>query len=251
MSVNIAMWSGPRNISTAMMRAFENRPDTEVVDEPFYAAFLARTGIDHPMRERVLVSQETDPTVIATSLMQGGLGGAPIFYQKHMTHHLLPGFDRTWMDACRNAFLIRSPERVLASYAAKRAEVNLDDIGFVQQAEIFDDVADSLGVAPPVIDADDVLANPRRALAALCRAVGIGFDESMLAWPPGRRASDGVWGPAWYDAVERSTGFAAPTGPPLDLAPRLSAIAEAARPIYERLARHRLTDSLAASSDGG
>ena len=144
------------------------------------------------------------------------------------------------MGACGHAFLIRAPERVLASYAAKRAEVSLADIGFVQQGEIFDDIAGRLGAAPPVIDADDVLADPRRALLALCQALDIPFYAAMLAWPAGRRPSDGVWAPVWYDAVERSTGFAAPASPPLDLSPRLAAIANAARPIFERLARHRL-----------
>jgi hypothetical protein len=250
-SVNIAMWSGPRNISTAMMRAFENRPDTEVIDEPFYAAFLARSGIDHPMRAEVLAAFETDPVLVADALSRGAPGGSPLYYQKHMTHHMLAGFPRGWMEGCRHAFLIRAPERVLASYAAKRAEVSLEDIGFVQQGEIFDAVADRLGAAPPVIDADDVLADPRRALSALCRALGVPFDEAMLAWPAGRRPSDGLWAPVWYDAVERSTGFSAPGGPPPGLASPLAAIAEAAAPIYDRLARHRLADSLAAPALGG
>lgn len=251
MSVAIAMWSGPRNISTAMMRAFENRPDTEVIDEPFYAAFLAGAGIDHPMRAEVLAVYDNDPNTVAAALTRGAPGGAPLFYQKHMTHHMLPGFPRGWMDTCRHAFLIRAPERVLASYAAKRAEVSLEDIGFVEQGEIFDVVAERLGAAPPVIDADDVLADPRRALSALCAALSVPFDSAMLAWPAGRRKSDGLWAPVWYDAVERSTGFSAPPGPPPGLAPRLAAIAEAARPIYERLARHRLADSLAATAPGG
>lgn len=249
MSVRIAMWSGPRNISTAMMRAFENRPDTEVIDEPFYAAFLARTGIDHPMRQVVLDASETDPAIVAEGLAADR--DTPIFYQKHMTHHMLPDFDRSWMDACRHAFLIRAPERVLASYAAKRADVALDDIGFVQQAEIFEDISVRLGSGPPVIDADDVLADPRRTLTALCHALDIPFDGAMLSWPPGRRPTDGVWAPVWYDAVERSTGFSAPTGPPLDLPPRLADIAAAARPAYEALARRRLRHSLAQSREGG
>lgn len=249
MTIRIAMWSGPRNISTAMMRAFENRPDTEVVDEPFYAAFLVRTGIDHPMRQDVIDACEIDPAVVAAGLAAGRQ--APIFYQKHMTHHLLPDFDRRWMEVCSHAFLIRAPERVLASYAAKRADVSLDDIGFVQQAEIFDDVSGRLGAAPPVIDADDVLADPRRTLTALCRALSIPFNEAMLSWPPGRRPTDGVWAPVWYDAVERSTGFSAPTGPPLDLPARLADVAAAARPTYESLARHRLRCSLAPFGEGG
>jgi hypothetical protein len=159
-------------------------------------------------------------------------GGSPVWYQKQMCHHMLPEFGLDWMDSCRNAFLIRPPEQVLASYLAKRTIVTLDDIGVVRQNEIFDRIADRLGKAPPVIEGSAVLADPRTALSAMCEALGIPFSEKMLAWPAGRRASDGVWAPAWYDAVERSTGFTAPD--------RLKPVAEAARPYYERMARHRL-----------
>ncbi|MGH7024280.1 MAG: hypothetical protein ACREEB_11920 [Caulobacteraceae bacterium] len=240
MSLRIAMWSGPRNISTAMMRAFENRPDTEVIDEPFYAAYLIASGADHPLRAEVLAAHETNPGAVAKAIAGDAPGGAAIFYQKHMTHHLLAGFDRGWMERCRHAFLIRAPERVLASYAKRRAEVTLEDIGFVQQGEIYDEVARTTGASPPVIDAEVVLANPKRALGALCIALGIPFDEAMLSWPAGRRPGDGAWAPAWYEAVERSTGFAPPSPPPALLEPRLAAIADAARPIYERLARYRI-----------
>jgi hypothetical protein len=234
------MWSGPRNISTAMMRAFENRADTAVSDEPFYGAYLARSGLDHPLRAEVLAACETNPDRVAAALAGPAPGGAPIWCQKHMTHHLLPGFDRAWMDACRHAFLIRAPERVLASYAAKRAEVTLDDIGFVQQGELLDFVTRRAGRAPPVVDADHLLADPRRTLAALCAALSIPFDEAMLAWPAGPRATDGVWAPVWYGAVERSTGFSPPSAPLQPLDARLAAIARHARPIYERLAEFRI-----------
>ena len=240
--VRIAMWSGPRNISTAMMRAFENRPDTAVIDEPFYAVFLARTGIDHPMREEVLRSQPTDWRDVEQTLLGPVPDERPVFYQKHMTHHMLEGVGRTWMAACRNAFLIRPPEQVLASYARKRQEVTLQEIGFVQQAELFDREADRLGAAPPVVEAQDVLTDPRGTLNALCAALGVPFREEMLRWPAGRRATDGVWAPVWYDAVERSTGF----GPPRvgatmdDLDDRLKALADATRPHYLRLAAHRM-----------
>ncbi len=239
--IRIAMWSGPRNISTAMMRAFENRPDATVVDEPFYAVYLDRTGADHPMREEALAAQPTDPKAVIESLLGPVPDRSPIFYQKHMTHHMVAGVDTGWTARCRNAFLIRAPEKVLASYVVKRANPSLDDIGFVRQAELFDEVADRLGAAPPVLDADDVLADPRRALTALCDALDIPFSDAMLAWPVGRRESDGVWAPVWYDAVERSTGFAAPSaGPSAPLSDELKAIARAARPHYERLAAYRL-----------
>jgi sulfotransferase family protein len=238
-SIRIAMWSGPRNISTAMMRSFENRDDTVVADEPFYAAYLAATGLDHPMREAVLASQPWDWRDVAKDLLAPQ--ARPVFYQKHMTHHMLPEFGLDWTRQCRNAFLIRAPEEVLSSYAEKRAEVSLADIGFVQQGELFDREADRLGHAPAVIESGDVLSNPRAALVGLCGALGIPFSEKMLAWPPGRRASDGVWAPAWYDAVERSTGFGAArekAKPPL--AESLKPIAAAARPYYERLAAHKI-----------
>ena len=240
--VRIAAWSGPRNISTAMMRSFENRPDAAVVDEPFYAAWLAWSGADHPMRAEVLASQSTDWRRVVHALLGPVPGGRTVFYQKHMTHHVTPDMDLAWMAACRNVFLIRAPEDVVTSYGERRSEVTLEDIGVVQQAELFEREADRLGKAPPVIDAADVLSDPRTALSALCEAVGISFDPAMLAWPPGPRDTDGVWAPAWYEAVRGSSGFAPPRPPVaasrLDSA--LRAVADAARPIYERLARHRL-----------
>jgi hypothetical protein len=236
------MWSGPRNISTAMMRAFENRDDTEVSDEPFYAAFLARTGAQHPMFEEVIASQPNDWREVADAMTGPAPGGSPVWYQKQMCHHMLPEFGLDWMDSCTNAFLIRPPEQVLASYLAKRTVVTLDDIGVVRQNEIFDRVADRTGRAPPVIEGSDVLADPRTALSALCDALGIPFSEKMLSWPAGRRASDGVWAPAWYDAVERSTGFNPPARPATfdDLPDTLKPVAEAAQPYYERMAQHKL-----------
>ena len=240
--LRIAMWSGPRNISTAMMRAFENRDDTAVVDEPFYAAYLAQTGLDHPMRDDVLKSQPTDWRDVAAMLLGPAPGGAAVFYQKHMTHHMLPEFGIDWMAACRNVFLIRRPDEVVASYRERRGEIALADIGVVRQAELFDREAGRLGHAPLVIDSSDVSAAPAPMLQALCAAVGLVFSDKMLAWPKGKRASDGVWAPAWYDQVEQSTGFVAKArSAPPDLPPALAAIADAAYPHYERLARWKIT----------
>jgi hypothetical protein len=241
--IRIAMWSGPRNISTAMMRAFENRPDTGVVDEPFYAVFLAATGADHPMREEVLKAQSADWREVVEALLGPAPGGRAVFYQKHMSHHVVPGMDLGWTAALRNAFLIRPPEPVLASYNRKREGVTLDEIGFVQQRELFEREADRLGRAPPVIEAKDVLADPAGTLGALCATLGIPFLDEMLNWPAGRRDSDGVWAPVWYDAVERSTGFSPLRleAGPADLPDHLKPIAEAARPHYQRLAGFRLS----------
>jgi hypothetical protein len=245
--VRIAMWSGPRNISTTMMRSFENRADTIVSDEPFYAAYLAATGLQHPMLEAVLASQPLDWRAVAEALVGPVPDGRAVWYQKHMTHHILPGFGRDWIDRVTNAFLLRAPEAVLASYVAKREDVTLEEIGLPQQAALFERVADRLGMAPPVLEAQDVLRDPAGMLGLLCDRCGIAFDPAMLRWPAGRRVSDGAWAPAWYDRVEQSTGF----GPVRDevtfagLEDRLKPIAEAARPYYETLLRHRLRASSA------
>jgi Sulfotransferase domain len=239
--IRIAMWSGPRNISTAMMRSFEARGDTAVSDEPFYAAYLARSGIDHPMREEVMASQPRDPSAVAALLLGPVPGNKPIWYQKHMTLHLLPGDGLDWMGQVRNAFLIRDPASVLASYALKRDDVTLADIGFVQQRELFESEAQRLGRPPPVVDAADIVARPARTLGRLCEALGIPYTPAMLRWLPGRRPTDGVWAPAWYQAVEKSTGFEAPKhGVGKDLPPHLKALADQARPHYDALAVHRL-----------
>ncbi len=240
--LRVAMWSGPRNISTAMMRSFGNRSDCAVSDEPFYAAYLAATGLIHPQTDDILAAQPRNAAEVVAEVTGPVPGGKALWYQKHMTHHMLPGFDRGWIDSVANAFLIRAPEAVLLSYVEKRTEVTLDDIGMTQQAELFDRVADRLGRAPPVIDSRDVLSDPRATLSALCRGLGIAFDDAMLSWPAGRRDTDGVWAPSWYDSVERSTGFSPPRPEPGfgDLPDRLKPIAEAGRPLYERLARFKL-----------
>jgi len=240
-AIRIAMWSGPRNISTAMMRSFENREDTAVIDEPFYAAYLLKAGLDHPMRDAVLLSQPLDWQRVTKQLLGPVPGGRAVFYQKHMTHHMLPEFGRSWIRFCRNAFLIRSPEQVLASYVEKRAQVTLSDIGFVVQRELFEREADRLGKSPPVIEAADVLEDPRGMLTALCCALGVPFSDRMLRWPKGRRPTDGVWAPVWYEAVEKSTGFTRLRERPQNfVADQFRTIADAARPHYERLAAFKL-----------
>ena len=238
--VRIAMWSGPRNLSTAMMRSFGNRPDCSVIDEPFYAAYLMLSAADHPMRDVVLCQHETDWRKVAAALAGPIPGGKRIFYQKHMTHHMLAEIGRDFMAACRHAFLIRHPARVLASYAAKREAVALRDIGFVEQEALFDEACSLTGQPPPVVDADTLLAEPRRILTRLCEALGIAFNEEMLGWPAGARPTDGVWRLHWYDAVNRSTGFAPARPMPRLEDPGLRAIEAQALPIYQRLAAHAL-----------
>jgi hypothetical protein len=241
MPIRIAMWSGPRNISTAMMRAFENRADTAVIDEPFYAAYLAATGLDHPMRADILRSQPQDWRQVVDAITGPVPDGRAIFYQKHMTHHMLPGFGRDWIDDVINVFLLRPPEQVLLSYTAKRADVTLDDIGLPQQVELFERVTERRGTPPLVIEAGDVLADPRGLMTRLCLACGIAFDEAMLTWPAGKRPTDGVWAPAWYDKVEQSTGFAPPRPEAAigELPNALQRLAALAQPLYQRLQRHK------------
>ena len=240
MTVRIAMWSGPRNISTAMMRAFENRADCAVSDEPLYAHYLHATGIDHPMREAVIASQPVDWREVVRQITGPAPGGATLWYQKHMTHHMIPSVGRGWFPAMRHAFLIRDPREMAASYAEKRAEATAADLGSELQAELYDEVNRRTGREPPVIDAADVLRNPRRMLGLLCEALEIAFDEAMLSWPAGPRPSDGVWGEHWYAGVRASTGFrpwrpaeACPT-------PELEGVAAACEPFYRRLHARRL-----------
>jgi hypothetical protein len=238
--IRIAMWSGPRNISTAMMRSFENRPDTSVIDEPFYAYYLARTGADHPLRAEVLASQPVTSAPVVETLLGPVPGGRRVFYQKHMTHHMVDGVDLSWMALVTNAFLIRSPDDVLVSYAKVRGTPTPEEIGIPQQRVLFERVADLLGQAPAVVDGGDVLREPQRVLSKLCVAVGIDFLPHMLSWPAGRRETDGVWAPAWYASVEKSTCFAPPREERGVLPDPLRRVADAVRPDYERLARFRL-----------
>ena len=235
------MWSGPRNISTAMMRSFENRADCAVSDEPFYAAYLYETGLAHPMRGRVIASQPNDWRNVVRKVTGPAPEGRAVWYQKHMAHHMLPHHGLHWLPDFQNCFLIRDPAAVLASYAAKREEVTAADLGFHRQAEIFDREADRLGHAPPVLDAKDVLTDPRQALSALCRRLGIAFDEAMLSWPAGRRETDGVWAAHWYGTVEASTGFAPYAEKDIVAPDSLKPVYEACLDPYDRLARHRLT----------
>jgi hypothetical protein len=238
--IRIAMWSGPRNISTAMMRAWGNRPDALVVDEPFYAYYLKATGKKHPGAEEVIATGETDWRRVVAQLTSPLPIGKRIFFQKQMTHHLLPEVDRECLASVTNCFLIRDPREVISSYVKKREEPALEDLGFVQQAELFNFVRQRMNAAPPVVDAKDVLQNPERMLRLLCEAVGVEFSESMLCWPPGLRETDGIWAKYWYGEVAGSTSFK-PYRPRRDKVPKhLSEIHKRCRECYDRLYEHRL-----------
>jgi hypothetical protein len=239
--VRIAMWSGPRNISTAMMRAWGNRPDTFVSDEPFYAHYLRVTGRQHPGAEEVIDAGETDWREVIAQMTGPVPGGKRIFYQKQMTHHLLPEIDRAWLGAVTNCFLIRDPAEVIVSYIKKNNDPTVEDIGFVQQAEIFDRVRTETGATPAVIDAGDVLENPEKILRLLCEAVGVEFTKAMLSWSPGLRETDGIWAKHWYSEVVKSTGFQKPAMHKMPAVPeRLRDVYERSSECYERLYEYRL-----------
>lgn len=237
----IAMWSGPRNISTAMMRAWENRPDCVVVDEPLYGAYLKQTGMDHPGRDHILAHMETDWRKVVHALTTQSPGPAALYYQKHMTHHLLPDMARDWILNLENVFLIRDPLDVIHSYVKKRQDVTLADLGFEVQLALFEHIRRKTGKTPPVIDGRRVLEDPKAILSALCRTLDIPFSAAMLSWPAGPRPSDGVWARWWYDAVEKSTEFGPlpPHKPPLQ--GRLADLEARCRPYYEALLVHHVT----------
>jgi hypothetical protein len=229
------MWSGPRTVSTALMRSFGNRPDTVVVDEPLYAFYLARTGIEHPVRDQVLTSMPNDWRPVLAALADSPLPpGKSVSYAKHMTHHLLPEVDREALAPFSHAYLIRDPDELLASYAKVRSAPTEDDLGIRQQAEIFS------AFPGPVLDSRDLLEGPERVLRTLCDALGIPFLAAMLSWPPGPRDTDGIWAPYWYESVWRSSGFGPPRPRPGVLPPHLAALSTRVRPYYERLYSQRL-----------
>lgn len=240
MTMRIAMWSGPRNLSTAMMRSFGSRADTFVSDEPFYGAFLNASGADHPMREEVITAMDCDWLNVLRTLRGPAPDGAPVWYQKHMWHHMVGPIGYEDFSGFTHAFLIREPERMIASYLRKRECAKFEDFGLERQADFFEREADRLGRSPPVIEANDVLVDPKGVLARLCAALGIDWDPAMLAWEQGRRPTDGPWAPHWYAAVEASTGFGHPEADPVDLPDDARRLAELCRPYYELLARHRL-----------
>lgn len=239
--MNIAMWSGPRNLSTAMMYAFAQRSDCMVVDEPFYAAYLAATGLDHPMREEVLARQSQSYQNVITNCVTKPSGSEHV-YQKHMTHHILADTPLDWLSQVSNVFLIRHPARVVASYDKKRENPTLSDIGFAQQWTLYEYVK-TLGIDPIVLDSADVRDDPRAMISALCNALGIPFDPGMLRWEPGGIPEDGVWAKHWYNAVHNSNGFAGAEGPLPVITGALAKVVDDALPIYEEMRAKRLKAS--------
>jgi len=246
--IQIAMWSGPRNLSTAMMRSFSSRADTFVSDEPFYGAYLKTTGDPQPMADKVIADMDCDWHSV-TAALQGpfpdsGPDGTPddrtIWYQKHMPHHMEGPISISDFPDMRHAFLIRDPVRVAASYAAKRSAVNADHLGITRQRAYFDIITQTQGAPPPVVDSADILSDPAGVLAKLCAALGITWDPAMLSWSKGPHPGDGVWGAHWYDTVNASTGFGSPPGPLAELDTAYAQVADACRADYEALKAHAI-----------
>ncbi|NIZ11825.1 HAD family hydrolase [Phaeobacter sp. HF9A] len=232
--MRIAMWSGPRNLSTAMMYAFGARSDCAVVDEPFYAAYLARTGLQHPMRDEILESQPQDPSDVVAQLLGPIPGARPYYYQKHMSQHMIEGVPRDWIREVSNVFLIRHPARVIASFAAKYQQIGLEDIGFRQQVELIAQLRD-WGHKPIVVDSFDIRENPAGKLEQLCDALQMPFSPEMLSWPMGGHKDDGVWAAHWYGAVWKSTGFAGPEGALPEVPEQLRPVLDEAMGYYEEM----------------
>jgi len=230
----IAMWSGPRNISTAMMRSWENRKDCSVVDEPFYAYYLQQTQIPHPMFDEILAAQSSDYAAVAKEVSTGQCN-TPLQYQKHMTHHMLPGCDLSWTEHIYHCFLIRDPAYVVNSYTKSRGECSAEDIGIKRQFELYQAITKITGRSIPVVDSLSVLQNPLQQMQKICQALDIVFDLNMLSWPAGKRHSDGVWASHWYHSVEKSTAFAEAQLPTLALSKQQRAVVEDVTPYYRAL----------------
>ncbi|PKG97119.1 hypothetical protein [Paraglaciecola sp. MB-3u-78] len=240
MTQRIAMWSGPRNISTAMMRSWENRSDTQVVDEPFYAFYLHKTRSPHPCFEEVLQSQSNGYEQVVSELTQTPCLNK-VQYQKHMTHHMLAGIDLNWVKELQHCFLIRDPAQVVNSYTNSRGECSAEDIGIQRQWELYQEITRITGQDIPIIDSNDVLKDPERILKRLCETLGVSFTPAMLTWPQGTRTSDGVWAKHWYKSVDNSSGFAPYSAKHLSLNAEQLAVVNQVKPFYQQLYDKRIS----------
>lgn len=234
----VNIWSGPRNVSTALMYAFRERADTTVVDEPLYAAYLDRyPDIDHPGRDEVLASQPTDPMAVVDRLLAHDWP-TDVVVAKQMAAHLLD-IDRAWLDGCANVLLVRAPEPVVASYTEQVAGATVDRLGYPTQVELLEHTL-GRGERPIVLETTRLLADPPGVLRLTCELLDLPFDEAMLSWEAGPKPEDGVWAQHWYRRTHESTGFGRPRQRDLDLTDEQAAVAGAARPLYEQLAAHAL-----------
>ena len=240
--IRIAMWSGPRNLSTALMRSFESRDDCHVTDEPFYGSFLKRTSIDHPMAYEVINEMECNYEKVAKEINGLLKNNKSIWYQKHMSHHILEGDDISWSQNMTNCFLIRSPEDMLFSYKKRREKFTSDDFGLEKQLEIFQKISSHSAKIPPVVDINKLLQDPEKYLKKLCELIDIPFSYKMLKWKAGSRESDGLWGKHWYKNVIETTGFIRKNSVKSDynFTQDMKDILEIIRPAYKKLAEYSI-----------
>lgn len=234
------MWSGPRNISTALMRSWESRSDTFVIDEPFYAHYLSVTNVDHPGRDEIIQNGETDQSVVSKGLISDIDDSCSIYFQKHMTHHMIPSVGREWMKDVVNCFLIRDPKDMILSYTKVNSNLSMHLLGLEEQYELFEYVTKINGRAPPVVDSKDILLDPRETLRLLCEKIGVVFSEEMLSWSKGVRDTDGIWAKYWYDNVINSTGFNTYTEKNEVIRDEYLQLYEDCLKIYEKLSKHKI-----------
>lgn len=240
MTIRIAMWSGPRNISTAMMRSFGGRSDSFVSDEPFYGAYLKQSGEPQPMADAIIADMDCDWHSVAETMRRPAPDGSAVWYQKHMPHHMIDAVSIRDFPEHRHAFLIREPERVIASYAVKRVKVKFDDLRYDRQLEYFEWAKEHSGDIPAVIDSTRFLDDPETHLRELCHRLGLSWDTGMLKWEKGTHKTDGIWASHWYDKVTNSTGFGPPVGPPPILSGEAAELAQQCRPYYEAMRKHAI-----------
>ena len=238
--IRIAMWSGPRNISTALMRSWESRSDTFVIDEPFYAHYLSVTNVDHPGRDEIVQNGETDQSVVSKGLISDINDSCSIYFQKHMTHHMIPSVGREWMKDVVNCFLIRDPKDMILSYTKVNSNLSMHLLGLEEQYELFEYVTKMNGRAPPVVDSKDILLDPRETLSLLCEKIGVVFSEEMLSWSKGVRDTDGIWAKYWYENVINSTGFNTYTEKNEVIRDEYLQLYEDCLKIYEKLSKHKI-----------
>jgi len=205
--IKIAMWSGPRNISTALMRSFENRPDTYVSDAPFYAHYLYITKKKHPMYKEIIHYGDTNWNSVVKNITGNIPYNKKVWYQKHMAQHNLQNKNLNWIRKMKNILLIRNPKEVILSYIKKNSLINILELGYIQQVELVKKIEEDFGIIPIIIDSQDLLKNPKYILTKLCKKCNISFYDKMLLWPKGPRKTDGIWSEYWYTNVENSTRF--------------------------------------------
>jgi hypothetical protein len=243
--VRIAMWSGPRNISTALMRSWGSRGDCFVSDEPLYAHYLSAVDEEkrqeHPVYAQVMASQPTDWREVAASLTSDIPNSSSVWYQKQMAHHLTPGMEWDWIGKLTNCFLIRDPAAMITSFIKIIDNPTPEDLGLPQQLALFDWLKNTSGETPIVIDSKDVLMDPGGMLARVCEHIGVAFDDAMLSWEPGTRETDGAWAPHWYSSVYQSTGFAPYKEKNEQVPECLRGVLEECNAYYQQLAEYKVS----------